>query len=153
MRTLHVGNTVIRENHVGDWGTPFGMLIEHLLDVGENEGARELSVGDLNDFYREARRSFDADETFRERSRGRVVLLQRGDETLRLWRLIIDESVRHYDMVYERLGVLLTDEDIVGESAYDTMLQGVVTDLRKGPAGRERRRAVRVPRGIRQSQR
>jgi len=128
---LHVGNTVIRENHVGDWGTPFGMLIEHLLDVGENEGARELSVGDLNDFYREARRSFDADETFRERSRGRVVLLQsEDDETLRLWRLIIDESVRHYDMVYERLGVLLTDEDIVGESAYDTMLQGVVTDLR-----------------------
>src|ERR1700728_3128600 len=87
-RTLSfLGHNVRRENHIGDWGTPFGMLIEHLIDLGEQEGAKELSVGDLTGFYRQARVSFDADETFHERSRARVVLLQSGDaETLRLWR-------------------------------------------------------------------
>ena len=67
------GHTVIRENHIGDWGTPFGMLIEHLVDVGEAEAARELSVGDLDGFYKQARTKFDADEEFRERARQRVV--------------------------------------------------------------------------------
>ncbi len=81
------GHTVIRENHVGDWGTPFGMLIEHLIDIGEEEAAHELSVGDLDAFYRQARTAFDASPEFQERSRRRVVLLQSGDaETLRLWR-------------------------------------------------------------------
>ncbi len=80
------GHTVIRENHIGDWGTPFGMLIEHLVDVGEAEAARELSVGDLDGFYKQARTKFDADEAFRERARQRVVALQGGDAaTLRLW--------------------------------------------------------------------
>jgi arginyl-tRNA synthetase len=126
----HLGHTVIRENHVGDWGTPFGMLIEHLLDLGEDEAAHELSLGDLDAFYRQARTKFDADDEFKERSRQRVVLLQSGDaETLRLWRLLVDESVAYFDQVYAKLGVLLTDADLMGESAYNPLLPGVVADL------------------------
>jgi len=125
-----VGHDVARENHIGDWGTPFGMLIEHLIDLGEDEAIQELSLGDLGDFYRAARTAFDADEAFRERSRRRVVLLQGGEpETLRLWRVLVAESVRHFDGVYERLGVLLTDEDVVGESFYNDMLPEVVEEL------------------------
>ncbi|HUC36976.1 MAG TPA: arginine--tRNA ligase [Acidimicrobiales bacterium] len=125
-----VGHQVVRENHIGDWGTPFGMLIEHLLDVGEEKAVHELSVGDLDTFYRQARVAFDEDETFRERSRHRVVLLQSGDaETLRLWRVLVDRSVSYFDEVYTKLGVLLTDDDIVGESFYNDMLRGVVEDL------------------------
>jgi arginyl-tRNA synthetase len=124
------GHRVIRENHIGDWGTPFGMLIEHLVDLGESGAVHELSVGDLDVFYRQARESFDRDPGFQDRSRHRVVLLQSGDEeTLRLWRLLVAESVRHYDEVYARLGVLLTDDDIVGESFYNPMLASVVADL------------------------
>jgi arginyl-tRNA synthetase len=125
-----VGHDVHRENHIGDWGTPFGMLIEHLVDLGEEKAVLELSVGDLDTFYRQARASFDEDQTFRERSRRRVVLLQSGDEeTLRLWRVLVAESVRYFDEVYAALDVLLTDEDIVGESFYNPMLADVVADL------------------------
>jgi arginyl-tRNA synthetase len=125
-----VGCEVRRENHVGDWGTPFGMLIEHLVDLGEEKAVHELSVGDLDTFYRQARASFDSDETFPERSRRRVVLLQSGDtETLRLWRVLVAASVRYFDEVYAKLGVLLTDDDIVGESFYNPMLPAVVADL------------------------
>jgi arginyl-tRNA synthetase len=125
-----VGHRVVRENHVGDWGTPFGMLIEHLLDLGETEAAHELSVGDLDTFYKGARRKFDRDDDFKERSRQRVVALQAGDpETLRLWRLLVDESIRYFDEVYRRLGVLLTDDDLRGESAYNDLLPEVVQRL------------------------
>lgn len=125
-----LGHRVIRENHVGDWGTPFGMLIEHLLDLGEDEAASELSVGDLDAFYKGAREKFDADDTFKERARQRVVMLQQGDdETLRLWRLLVAESTRYFDAVYERLGVLLTREDLMGESAYNDLLPEVVQRL------------------------
>ncbi len=125
-----LGDEVIRENHVGDWGTPFGMLIEHLLDLGEHEAIDELSVGDLDGFYRSARASFDDDEAFRERSRRRVVALQSGDEeTRRLWHLLVAESVRYFDEVYARLGVLLEPGDVVGESFYNPLLQDVVDDL------------------------
>ncbi len=130
-RTLgHVGHDVVRENHVGDWGTNFGMLIEHLLDVGETEAIGELSVGDLDSFYKAARSSFDGDEEFQDRSRRRVVALQSGDaETLRLWHVLVAESVRYFAEVYEKLGVLLEPGDVVGESAYNHMLAGVVRDL------------------------
>jgi arginyl-tRNA synthetase len=125
-----LGHTVVRENHVGDWGTPFGMLIEHLLDLGEDEAAHELSVGDLDTFYRQARTKFDADDEFKERSRQRVVLLQGGDaETLRLWRVLVVQSVAYFDQVYAKLDVLLTDADLRGESAYNPLLPGVVADL------------------------
>jgi len=130
-RTLSfVGHRVIRQNHVGDWGTPFGMLIEHLLDLGEDEAAHALSIGDLNGFYQEARKKFDADETFADRSRQRVVELQGGDPTsLRLWRVLVEESKRYFTSVYELLGVTLSSDDYAGESAYNDALDTVLTEL------------------------
>ncbi|MDA0371931.1 MAG: arginine--tRNA ligase [Actinomycetota bacterium] len=125
-----VGHEVIRENHIGDWGTPFGMLIEHLLDLGETEAADHLSLGDLDGFYKQARAKFDADDAFKERSRARVVSLQGGDtETLRLWKLLVALSTKHFNAVYERLGVLLIDDDLMGESAYNELLPQVITRL------------------------
>jgi arginyl-tRNA synthetase len=125
-----VGHTVLRENHIGDWGTPFGMLIEHLLDVDGAENAESFSVRDLNEFYAAARRQFDSDPSFVERSRRRVVLLQSGDpETMRLWRIFVAESMRHAAEVYELLGVLLRPEDTVGESFYNPWLSVVVDEL------------------------
>lgn len=125
------GQRVVRENHIGDWGTPFGMLIEHLLDIGEEEAAHELSVGDLDTFYRQARGQFDASPEFQERARHRVVLLQSGDpETLRLWRLLVEQSLAYFQTVYDRLGVLLNPDDVVGESFYNDLLPVVVQELR-----------------------
>ncbi|GAA4261762.1 arginine--tRNA ligase [Dactylosporangium darangshiense] len=124
------GNTVIRQNHIGEWGTPFGMLIEHLLDIGETEAAHELSVGDLNGFYQAARRKFDADEAFKDRARQRVVALQSGDPTTRrLWETLVGESKKYFATVYARLGVRLTDDDYDGESFYNDQLQSVVDEL------------------------
>ena len=126
-----VGHSVVRENHIGDWGTPFGMLIEHLIDLGETEAANELSVGDLDSFYRQARTKFDSNDEFKERARARVVLLQGGDEeTLRMWNLLVGESTRYFDKVYRTLGVLLTADDLMGESAYNPLLAQVVDRLR-----------------------
>ncbi len=124
-----IGHHVIRQNHVGDWGTPFGMLIEHLLDLGE-AGARELGLGDWSAFYREARRKFDADEAFADRSRQRVVLLQAGDpSTLAHWRILVQQSALYFGDVYTRLGVRLLREDIVGESFYDKLLAPALAEL------------------------
>ncbi|HEY1652481.1 MAG TPA: arginine--tRNA ligase [Acidimicrobiales bacterium] len=124
------GHVVLRENHIGDWGTPFGMLIEHLLDVDGAADAESFSVRDLNEFYAAARIQFDGDPDFGERSRRRVVLLQSGDpETMRLWRIFVAESMRHAREVYEMLGVLLTEEDTVGESFYNPLLSVVVDEL------------------------
>ncbi len=125
------GHTVIRENHVGDWGTPFGMLIEHMLDIGETEAASELSVGDLDGFYKQARTKFDAGQAFQDRARNRVVMLQGGDpETLRLWKLLVDLSMQYFDGLYRKLGVLLTHGDLAGESMYNDLLPEVVERLR-----------------------
>ena len=125
-----VGHAVVRENHIGDWGTPFGMLIEHLIDLGEDEAAKELSVGDLDGFYRQARAKFDADDAFKDRARNRVVMLQGGDaDTLRMWKLLVAESARYFDRVYRALGVLLRNDDLMGESAYNDLLPGVVERL------------------------
>ncbi|HEV2634222.1 MAG TPA: arginine--tRNA ligase [Actinocrinis sp.] len=124
------GHRVIRQNHIGEWGTPFGMLIEHLLDVGEAEAAQELSVGDLNGFYQAARRKFDADEAFKDRARRRVVALQSGDPaTRRLWEVLIGESKKYFATVYDRLDVTLTDQDYFGESFYNDQLDSVVAEL------------------------
>ena len=126
-----VGHTVIRENHVGDWGTPFGMLIEHLLDIGETEAASELSVGDLDSFYKQARTKFDASDEFQDRARNRVVMLQSGDhDTLRMWQLLVDLSMQYFDRLYRKLGVLLTHDDLAGESMYRDLLPEVVERLR-----------------------
>ena len=124
------GNTVIARNHIGDWGTPFGMLIEHLLDLGEDKAVAELSIGDLDTFYRGAREKFEADDAFKQRSRLRVVALQGGDkETLRLWKILVDQSVAYFAEVYKKLDVTLTPDDNVGESFYNDMLDDVVKDL------------------------
>jgi arginyl-tRNA synthetase len=125
-----LGHRVIKANHLGDWGTPFGMLIEHLLDIGESEAVHELSVGDLNGFYQAARAKFDADDAFKERARTRVVALQSGDATTRrLWRLLVDESEKYFLTAYQRLDVRLTGSDFVGESFYNDMLAPVVDEL------------------------
>jgi arginyl-tRNA synthetase len=125
-----LGHDVHRMNHVGDWGTPFGMLIEHLLDVGETEAAHELSVGDLNSFYRAARVKFDADSSFKQRARARVVALQGGDVTTRrLWEVLVAESEKYFLAVYDRLGVTLTAADFRGESSYNDSLLPVLDEL------------------------
>ncbi|WP_067832524.1 arginine--tRNA ligase [Actinomadura kijaniata] len=126
-----LGHDVVRDNHVGDWGTPFGMLIEHLLDLGEDKAAsNDSSVSDLTAFYQAARVKFDGDEEFAERSRKRVVLLQAGDpETLRLWNVLVDVSKRYFNVVYGKLGVTLTDDDIKGESFYNDLLAPTVKEL------------------------
>jgi arginyl-tRNA synthetase len=126
------GNTVIARNHVGDWGTPFGMLIEHLLDLGEEVAIASLSIGDLNTFYQGARTKFDADDSFKDRARARVVALQAGDpETRRLWQILVDQSVRYFTSIYAELDVTLRPEDVVGESYYNDMLDDVVADLER----------------------
>ncbi|HEU5159515.1 MAG TPA: arginine--tRNA ligase [Streptosporangiaceae bacterium] len=130
------GHTVIRQNHVGDWGTQFGMLIEHLLDVGEDSPEAERSKTEPNVFYQAARAKFDADPAFAERARGRVVLLQGGDaDTLRLWRELVDLSTSYFERVYDRIGITLTEDDLAGESMYKDMLGDVCDELeRKGIA-------------------
>ena len=129
----YVGNTVVRENHIGDWGTPFGMLIEHLIDLGEENAAHELGVGDLDGFYKQARQKFEESDPFKDRARQRVVMLQSGDDdTMRLWKTLVLESTRYFNKVYSQLGVLLTDDDLMGESAYNDLLLTVVQRLSDG---------------------
>ena len=125
-----LGHTVIRQNHVGDWGTGFGRLVAHLNDIGEDSG----QLGDLERFYVEANARFDAEPDFAERARQVVVALQRGDAaTTDRWRRYIDISMSHCHAVYEALGVGLTPADVRGESAYIADLDGIVADLeRKG---------------------
>ena len=114
------GHTVVPRNHLGDWGTPFGMLIEHLCDLGVDASAGSFSVGDLDAFYKDARAKFDSDASFAARSRARVVALQSGDQATRaLWRVLVDESIRHFDDVYRLLDIRLQPEDVAGESAYN----------------------------------
>ncbi len=106
------------------------MLIEHLVDLGEDNAIASLSIGDLDSFYRSARTKFDSDEHFKERSRARVVALQAGDpETRRLWKVLVDESVAYFADVYDKLDVTLGPGDVFGESSYNDMLDDVVNDL------------------------
>jgi arginyl-tRNA synthetase len=123
-----VGRDVVRENHVGDWGRPFGMLIEHLVDVGADKA--ELALRDAGRFYQEATARFAEDPDFAARARARVVLLQSHEpETMALWRRLLDVSQAQWDDVYAKLGVLLTRDDVVGESYYQDLLPGVVERL------------------------
>ncbi|WBB73979.1 arginine--tRNA ligase [Micromonospora sp. WMMD1128] len=125
-----LGHRVVRANHLGDWGTPFGMLIEHLADLGEAEAAQELSMGDLDAFYTAARAKFDDDPGFRERSRLRVVALQGGDPaTLRRWRLLVAQSESYFLTVYDLLDVTLSRPDFRGESSYHDLLAPTVDEL------------------------
>ena len=121
---------MIRDNHVGDWGTPFGMLIEHLLDVGVDSPEAGLLTTDPNAFYQAARRKFDSDPAFTERARSRLVRLQAGDpDTMAIWQRLVDISRGYLHQVYARLRVSLTDEDIRGESFYNDMLADTVGEL------------------------
>jgi arginyl-tRNA synthetase len=116
-------HTVIRENHIGDWGRPFGMLIEHLLDIGEDVAAEGLRQGDLDGFYKQANAKFTESEEFQERARERVVLLQRRDpDTLAIWERLVSMSNDYFNLVYRQLGVLLTDDDLAGESKYQSLM-------------------------------
>jgi arginyl-tRNA synthetase len=124
------GHRVIRENHIGDWGRPFGMLIEHLLDIGEEAAAEAASMGDLDGFYKAATAKFEASEDFQARARQRVVLLQSGDpETREHWTQLVAMSTRYFNTAYRRLGVLLTDDDIAAESRYQPLMPRVVERL------------------------
>jgi arginyl-tRNA synthetase len=126
-----VGDHVIRDNHVGDWGTPFGMLIEHLVDVGEDSPEAGLLRTNPNAFYQSARVKFDSDPVFADRARERVVKLQSGHDpaTMQLWEDLVDMSKAYLRDMYARLRVTLTDNDIRGESFYNDMLPGVADDL------------------------
>ncbi len=131
VRTLeHLGHDVVRQNHVGDWGTPFGMLIEHLLAVGEDSPDAQLLVTDPNTFYAAAREEFDGDTEFADRARTRVVALQAGDpDTLRLWDELVELSKLYFNRIYSTLGVTLTDADLAGESTYNAELAQICDEL------------------------
>ncbi|HTM46579.1 MAG TPA: arginine--tRNA ligase [Polyangiaceae bacterium] len=125
------GERVIRQNHLGDWGTQFGMLLELLLEQGWSSSGEGSSIHDLDELYRQAKQKFDADAGFAERARMRVVKLQAGDEpSLKLWQSLINESARHMNEVFRLLGVRLTDKDIRPESFYNSRLPQVVEALR-----------------------
>jgi arginyl-tRNA synthetase len=126
----YLGHTVVRANHLGDWGTQFGMLIEYLLAIGEQTAREQLAAGEINAFYQAAQARFDADPAFADAARRRVVALQGGDPgTIRLWRLLVDGSKQYYNTIYQRLGVTLTDADLAPESFYNPMLADVCSEL------------------------
>jgi arginyl-tRNA synthetase len=123
-----LGDEVIRQNHVGDWGTQFGMLLAYMQ---ENPEAAESELADLEGFYRAAKKRFDDSAEFAERARELVVQLQAGDaECLRLWHRFNDISLSHCQALYDRLGVKLSMADVKGESAYNDDLANVVADLK-----------------------
>ncbi|MFE5819462.1 arginine--tRNA ligase [Streptomyces sp. NPDC056479] len=119
------GEKTIGRHHIGDWGTQFGMLIQHLFEhPGELAPAADVdgeqAMSNLNRVYKASRAVFDSDEEFKERARGRVVALQSGDkETLELWQQFVDESKVYFYSVFEKLDMEIRDEEIVGESAYN----------------------------------
>ncbi len=125
-----LGHKVIRQNHLGDWGTQFGMLIEHMIESGWDPAERAQASGDLHLLYQAAKQKFDSDGDFAGRARARVVALQAGDEQSRgYWQSLIDDSRRHFNSIYQRLGVLLEDGDICAESFYNPVLAETITEL------------------------
>ena len=131
VRTLEfLGHHVIRANHVGDWGTQFGMLIAW-LEKQQQENAGEMALADLEGFYRDAKKHYDEDEAFAERARNYVVKLQGGDPYfLDMWRKLVDITMTQNQITYNRLNVTLTRDDVMGESLYNPMLPGIVADLK-----------------------
>ncbi len=125
------GYQVIRQNHVGDWGTQFGMLLAHLDDEKRVHSA-EVELNDLEGFYKAAKQRFDKEPSFADRARQWVVLLQSGDaHCLSLWTQFIQLSLAHCQAVYNRLGVSLTPKDVMAESAYNEMLVNIIDSLRE----------------------
>ncbi|QKJ70440.1 arginine--tRNA ligase [Glaesserella parasuis] len=125
-----LGNKVIRANHVGDWGTQFGMLIAYLEKM-ENEHASEMELSDLEAFYRAAKEHYDSDEVFAEKARNYVVKLQSGDDYCRtMWKKLVNITMQQNQHNYHRLNVTLTENDVMGESLYNPMLPEIVADLK-----------------------
>lgn len=126
----HLGHTVVRAAHLGDWGTPFGMLIEHALDIGEDATRKQLASGEFTAFYQSARAEFDREPGFADRARRRVALLQGGEpESRRLWQVLVSASMEYLMAIYQRLGVTLTEADMAPESFYNPMLADVDAEL------------------------
>ena len=126
------GHKVIRQNHVGDWGTQFGMLLTYMGELQEKNTELEMQLSDLEKFYQAAKIRFDEDPDFAQSARENVVKLQAGNpEFLKLWQQFIDTSLNHCDEIYKTLNVLLTREDVMPESAYNDDLANVVSDLDK----------------------
>ena len=128
----HLGHDVVRAAHLGDWGTPFGMLIEHALDLGEQATYDQLAAGEFTKFYQAARAKFDSDPMFADRSRMRLVQLQAGEpDAMRLWRMLVDDSMEYLRNIYARLDITLTDADMAPESFYQPMLADVTAELER----------------------
>lgn len=124
------GDKVIRQNHMGDWGTQFGMLLAHLSDKLQANEVAETALADLENFYREAKVRFDEESDFADRARAYVVKLQSGDANCtELWQKFIDISIAHSEEIYQKLNVTLTRHDIMGESAYNPDLSLVIDEL------------------------
>ena len=126
-----LGNKVVRANHIGDWGTQFGMLIAYLEKM-ENESGADLDLSDFEAFYRAAKKEYDEDPAFAEKARGYVVRLQGGDDYCRrMWKKLVDMTMAQNQRIYDRMNVSLKPSDVMGESMYNPMLPGVVEDLQK----------------------
>lgn len=127
-----LGHEVVRQNHMGDWGTQFGMLLAHFSDKLDNNEMAETALSDLEDFYREAKVRFDEEDGFADRARAQVVKLQSEDEQcMKLWHDFIDISIKHSEEVYQKLGVTLKRDDVMGESAYNDQLADIITKLQE----------------------
>ncbi len=132
VRTLEfLGHNVIRANHIGDWGTQFGMLIANLERVQQANGEVSMELSDLEAFYRESKKLYDEDEEFAVKARQYVVKLQSGDEYCgQMWKKLVDITMEQNQKNYDRLNVSLTRKDVMGESMYNSMLPGIVADLK-----------------------
>jgi arginyl-tRNA synthetase len=133
VRTLEfLGNKVIRANHIGDWGTQFGMLIANLERVQQESDDVSMEISDLETFYRESKKMYDEDEAFAEKARNYVVKLQGGDQYCNdMWKKLVDITMKTNQRNYDRLNVSLTNDDLAGESMYNDMLPGIVADLKE----------------------
>ncbi|MBQ3681661.1 MAG: arginine--tRNA ligase [Succinimonas sp.] len=139
-----LGNRVIRANHIGDWGTQFGMLIA-CLEKKEQEHASSLELADLEAFYREAKKHYDEDPEFAEKARGYVVKLQSGDEYCRsMWQKLVKITMDQNQDIYRRLNISLSEKDVMGESLYNPMLKPLVDDLINRGLAREDQGAIVV---------
>jgi arginyl-tRNA synthetase len=135
------GDQVIRQNHLGDWGTQFGMLIAHL----KSQGAENTNIGDLEAFYVAAKKRFDEDSSFADEARATVVRLQSGgEEERRLWQRMVDQTRQHYQAIYDRLDIKLKPEHERGESFYNDRLVSVVSDLKQAGVAKETEGAIGV---------
>ncbi len=130
VRTLEfLGHNVIRANHIGDWGTQFGMLIAYLAKKKIN--LKHIRLSTLDKCYREAQKLYDNDHEFSENARNFVFKLQNKDNYyINIWRSLVDITMRHNNKIYQKLGITLTTKDIMGESTYNDMLPTIVEDLK-----------------------